>query len=245
MLSSIIIPARMDSSRFPGKPLAKLKDSTVLKQTVMRAASCRADRVVITSPDHQIGEYCARQGWCADTKPISFFPSSNDCINGTHRCAEVAARMHPEVQIIVNWQVDEPFIAIAAVDRMIASMYWRLDAQESGDPEPPVTTLAARMMSSKERKALDEDHNRVKVRLSLDGTAQTFTRAKLPGAHEHVGIYCYSRRALMALTTLKPTALADLESLEQMTWVDHGLSIQAYETGPAVAINSPEDLARV
>lgn len=228
MKSVVIIPARMDSKRFPGKPLADCGGVPLLQRTYDAAKQTQAVEVIVASPDKEICNYCRD----AD---IMWKPTRDDHPSGTHRCAEVAERMSKDIDIIVNWQVDEPLVDPRDVDRLI-------DLQPQTDC---IVTLVARI--DDEQTACDED---VVKTILLEyhhlPCCQWFSRAPMSGAWGHVGIYAFNRQTLLDVGQMLPNKLSQLESLEQLTWIEQGKIILAVSAANLPqAVNTPADLDKV
>jgi len=231
----------MDSNRFPGKPLAMAAGKPLLEWTWLQAKKTKADYVWITTPDREIGRFC-------QTKGILWRPSSKDCPTGTHRCAEfmdqLTGPMAPSIDVIVNWQVDSPLVNPLWVDKLIKFVRDRRDRDLVG-------TLVHQPGGSWGRiGGLDEDKNVVKVAISKGDTIHPkdqnrcywFSRASMFGSMAHIGIYCCNRFTLGDLGWLTPTRLSKVESLEQLAWIERGVSVFGIEVDEfSKSIDSPED----
>jgi 3-deoxy-manno-octulosonate cytidylyltransferase (CMP-KDO synthetase) len=228
-----IIPARFQSSRLPGKPLADLGGRPMIEHVYRRAAEARSvDAVVVATDDERIAAAVERFGGIARLTRSSH-PS------GTDRLAEVAADLSCE--IVVNVQGDEPLIEPGMIEEVVAPL--------GADPALEMATL---------RRAI-RDHaeymnpNLVKVVVSRSGDALYFSRAPIPHArggaltaYAHVGLYAYRRPFLLAYARLQPTPLELMESLEQLRALEHGFRIRTVETRyESVGVDTPEDLERV
>jgi 3-deoxy-manno-octulosonate cytidylyltransferase (CMP-KDO synthetase) len=228
-----VIPARYASTRFPGKPLARLGGKPMIQHVWERCAESAAfSRVVIATDDERIAD--AAQGFGAEVRL-----TSAQCASGTDRVAEVAKAM-PEVPSFVNVQGDEPLIApqaLAALCRQLA------------EPHVEMTTLV-RPLEDAERA----NPNVVKAVLSVRGTALYFSRADIPSARDpaahpkryaHLGLYGYRRETLLRLAALAPTPLEKAEGLEQLRALENGIaihcSVSAYR---GFGVDTPDDLAR-
>lgn len=218
----IVIPCRMDSKRFPGKPLARFSDGDILLQKVYnKAMLAGADRVVVTSPDAEIKDHCMASG-------IQHASTSTRPENGTQRCAELIREGWDETKIVVNWQVDEPFVEPGWIGRLVGAV---------GNPYS-IATLVAPLA----KREQIEDRNVTKVAVGDDGTCKWFSR-QLGAGCGHIGVYAYSRMALLDLVCLRPTKLAIAERLEQLTWLEHGFKIAAVQVDKMTrAINVPGDM---
>lgn len=230
-----IIPARYNSSRFPGKPLATIHGKSMIQRVVERAQAARAFDAVIVATDHEgIAHAAERAGALAKlTDP--------DIPNGTLRCH--AALTQWEIQndftprAIVNIQGDEPFVQPKALKQL---------CQLIDMPGAAVATLGHNVQDV-ERIT---DPNRVKVVVDLKGRALYFSRQPIPsgteGAILHQGIYAFTRGAFEAITLLHPTPLEKRESLEQLRWLEHGWRIHVGITeAPSPSVDTPGDIVTI
>lgn len=230
--ATAVIPARYASSRFPGKPLALLLGKPMVQHVVERCRESGAfGRVVVATDDARIADAVRAFGGEAEL-------TSPDCASGSDRVAEVMGRMAggPE-DIFVNVQGDEPTISPKALAALV---------QKCGEPGVQMATLV-RPLEQQER----DNPNVVKVVRAEDGAALYFSRHDIPyprvkvplARWAHLGIYAYRRSALSEISWLKPTALEETESLEQLRALGHGYRIHCVETAHAtVAVDRPEDV---
>jgi len=203
-----IIPARYDSTRFPGKPLAEIAGRPMIQHVYERA--CRAaslEELLVATDDQRI--YDAVRNFGGEAIMTSAYHPT-----GTDRIAEVAGRLSA-VDIIVNIQGDEPLIEPEAIDQVVTALQDDADAAMCSLMTPLADTTAAM------------DSNIVKVVCDLRGYAMYFSRAPIPGLpagvmpriapwKRHVGLYVYRRDFLLAFTRLRPSPLEKLERLEQL-----------------------------
>jgi 3-deoxy-manno-octulosonate cytidylyltransferase (CMP-KDO synthetase) len=226
-----VIPARWASTRFPGKPLAKLNGKPMVEHVYRRAIEARCfDSVVVATDDQRVVEAVrAFGGEVALTSP--------DCASGTDRAAEVV-RTLSRVDVIVNLQGDEPALPPAAL-RTVALAF--------EDPAVELCTLVRRLEPDER-----QNPNVVKVVLDQAGHALYFSRADIPferadaGAQRwaHVGLYGYRRDVLLKLAALPPTTLEKTEGLEQLRALGAGIRITCKPTGHrARGVDVPEDVA--
>ena len=232
--TAIVIPARYASTRFPGKPLAKLWGRPVLQHVYERAARATlSQRVIIATDDERIA--VAARGFGAEV-----ILTRADHASGTDRVAEVAAGLTQN--LIVNVQGDEPLVEPSAIDAAIEPLV--------ADPSIHMGTLCAPV---EEVEAL-ANPNVVKVVTSQQGFALYFSRLPIPfvrghgsaARYRHIGLYVYRREFLLRLSRLAPTPLEEAEKLEQLRAIEHGYRIRVV-TVPAASpgIDTPEDLARL
>lgn len=226
MKSLILIPARMAATRLPGKPLELINDEPLLLHTYRQAKKTKADSVMVVTPDREIEQICELTG-------MLWHPSSETAESGTARCAEVVYKISPdsEVDVIINWQVDEPLVEPADVDKMI----YRVRELRK------IQTLVAPLA--------DEDItniNVVKAAVTETDRAAWFSRKWAPGAMHHIGIYGYTVVVLLRLQNMPQTALAKEYSLEQLTWLENGVDIEIVRTAEApLGINTRDDLLKM
>jgi 3-deoxy-manno-octulosonate cytidylyltransferase (CMP-KDO synthetase) len=232
-----MIPARYDSSRFPGKPLALIAGRPMIQHVVERVRKARrVSRVIVATDDERIRAAVASFGGEA-------VMTRRDHRSGTERIAEVA--VHVPAEIYVNVQGDEPLISPGVIDAVVQEI--------SSDPGIQVATLCVPIVQPAEIM----DPNVVKVVTDFDGNALYFSRAPVPWVRDaagpvaarhfkHIGIYAYRRDALLEFPTLPPGELEHLEQLEQLRWLENGYRIRVAEceyTG--IAVDVPADIPRV
>ena len=169
-----------------------------------QAVLTRADTIVVTSESRVVGRYCKE-------KAYNFFPSSEKCRSGTHRCAEVAYRFNPAAKVgnVVCWPVTEPSLLPQDVDRMIA---------EHTDEVISTMTRPVPIASIPE---FVKDPSKVKLR-ALNKTQVDFTRCPLPMSQHHIGVYMFSLAGLIHFGAMELTKLSLMEQLEQLTWIQYG-----------------------
>lgn len=211
--SLIIIPARMGSGRLPGKPLITAGEKALVCWTYEQAEKVQNSTVVVATPDSEISQYCEVRG-------ILCFITNHEHPTGTHRCAEVANgswKIIPtDVDVIVNWQCDEPLVDPGDVEKMILS---------APNWIAPIRTLVSKRFPDEDPLRPDS----VKAVVSDTGRCLWFSRAPLAGALYHIGVYAYSLQALNAITLHQPTRLSLAERLEQLSWIERGHTIEAVE----------------
>jgi 3-deoxy-manno-octulosonate cytidylyltransferase (CMP-KDO synthetase) len=233
----VVIPARYDSVRFPGKPLASIAGRSMIARVYERAKKAeRVARVIVATDDERILSAMKEFGGEA-------IMTRRDHSSGTDRIAEVAA--HIPAAIYVNLQGDEPLIDPAAIDAIVGAM----QEDESIQIATPSTTI----------KQTSEimDPNVVKVVTDFDGNALYFSRAPIPWVRDraasvaarhakHMGLYAFRREALLDFATFPPGELERIEQLEQLRWLENGYRIRVVEMDyETVSVDVPADLARV
>jgi 3-deoxy-manno-octulosonate cytidylyltransferase (CMP-KDO synthetase) len=228
--AAAVIPARYQSTRFPGKPLALIKGKPMIQHVyegVSRAHRLR--RVVIATDDRRI--YDAAAGFGAEV-----IMTSAEHASGTERVAEAAAAL--EDDIIVNVQGDEPLVTGDIIDRLVAAL------------EGAAVPMASVMAKVSDLSAAADPHI-VKVVTDESGKALYFSRSPLPYSpqdffYQHIGLYAYRRPFLLALARMAPSRLERQEKLEQLRVLERGYIIKMIEVErPTLSVDTPEDIIKV
>jgi 3-deoxy-manno-octulosonate cytidylyltransferase (CMP-KDO synthetase) len=235
-----IIPARYASTRFPGKPLVDISGKTMIQRVYEQAKKCSsfADVVVATDDDRIFDHVLGFDGKAVMT--------SSEHQSGTDRCAEVASK-HPEYDIIINIQGDEPYIDPEQITKLAACF---------NDPGTQIATLVKKIHT------VEELHNANSPKVLINKLAEAiyFSRSPLPHIRgqepqnwlnyytyfKHIGIYGYRADVLQQITKLPVSSLEKAESLEQLRWIENGYKIKVAETElETVAVDTPEDLNKL
>lgn len=232
-----IIPARLGSTRFPGKVLADRTGWPLIRHVCAAASRARVlTRVVVATDDERVAS--AVRGFGGEAVMTSAAHTS-----GTSRLAEAAAAMGlPADSLVVNVQGDEPELDGSVIDAAVAA----LRAAPAG---VPMSTAAVPFAAGEDPR----DPNIVKVVVRVDGTAMYFSRSVIPfvrdagavdpvGPLRHVGLYAYRRAFLDTYAALAPTALERTEQLEQLRVLAHGHAIAVAVCGGRAhaGIDTPE-----
>jgi 3-deoxy-manno-octulosonate cytidylyltransferase (CMP-KDO synthetase) len=225
--ATAIIPARFNSTRFPGKMLVEIDGKTLIEHVyrqVQKATLVR--RTIIATDDLRIAE--TARGFGATVRM-----TRDDHRSGTDRLAEAAEDFPPDA-VIVNVQGDEPMMQPQDIDRAITAAL-RQDAE--------IVTLMTKL-----EPAGAADPNRVKVVTSREGMALYFSRSRIPSEGTcflHLGLYVYRAAFLRRFAKLEPTPLEKAERLEQLRALEHGYRIRVVEVETeSWGIDTPEDLER-
>ena len=245
MTFTVLIPARMASSRLPDKPLADLAGLPMVVRVAQRANESSASRVVVATDDERVLAACQSHG-------VEAVMTRSDHLSGSDRLAEACEILQLEDQeIVVNVQGDEPLIAPESIDAVAKLLATRDDCSMS--------TLAHAIDAVEE---FSSPHV-VKVVLDARDTALYFSRAPIawwrdgfsdgvhhlpsPAPLRHVGLYAYRVAFLRVFPQLTPAPLEMLESLEQLRalWHGHRIAVHVSEHAPGPGIDTPDDLARV
>lgn len=236
-----IIPARYASSRFPGKPLAKILGKPMIQWVYERAiGSRRLDQVIVATDDHRIYNTVRAFGGQVEM-------TSPKAANGTERVAEVARKLNSE--LIVNLQGDEPTIDPAMIDQLVDLLL--------ATPSAVVGTLVRKI----EQSADLMNPNIPKVVVDNDFHALYFSRSPIPFCrdemakekwltqadyYQHIGMYIYRRNFLLQLVTMPLSKLEQIEKLEQLRVLENGYKIKVAVTqGRSLGVDVPEDIQKV
>jgi 3-deoxy-manno-octulosonate cytidylyltransferase (CMP-KDO synthetase) len=231
----ILIPARMASSRLPGKPLADIAGEPMIVHVLRRAQAARLGPVVVATDSEAIAACVEKAGGRAAM-------TRSDHGSGSDRIFEAlpAADLSGRAGIIVNVQGDLPMLAPADIAAAIEPL---------ADPAVDIGTLAAEIEREQERL----DPNVVKVVGTPVGRrrlrALYFTRAPAPAGegplYHHIGLYAYRRAALARFVALPPSALEVRERLEQLRALEAGMRIDVtiVDSVP-LGVDTPADLER-
>lgn len=236
MSAVIIIPARMGSSRLPGKPLQMIAGRPLIEQT-WRAATRSCLPVLIATDDDEIAAIASDFG--AEVQ------MTGECANGTERCAQAVEKARIKADIIINWQGDSPLCDPAWCQALIEALE---DA-----PAAHVATPVQMMGSDQTRRwRADLDagfKGATSAAVGRMNRAVYFSKTLLPadpGPWMHVGIYAYRRFALENYGFVAGP-LEKAEGLEQLRWLEKGHFVRAVpvDADPIWEVNNPGDIAIV
>ena len=233
----VIIPARMASSRLPGKPLADIGGTPMVVHVLRRAEAAAVGPVVVATAEAEIAEAVGAAGGRA-------VATRADHASGSDRVFEALGAVDPEgaFDTVINLQGDLPAIEPAAIRAVLGPL---------SDRAVDIATLAAPIVEPDER----DDADVVKAVLALVpgatiGRALYFSRAAVPAGegplYHHIGVYGFRRSALAEYVALAPSALERREKLEQLRALEAGMRIDAalVDTVP-LGVDTPADLARI
>lgn len=237
----VLIPARYASTRFPGKPLAKIAGKEMILRVCGQVAATGYDLAVATD-DSRIYDTVNAAGYRA-------VMTRADHPSGTDRLAEAYAKIGGNYDVVVNVQGDEPFIRPEQINDIVEIF--------TKYPDTRLATLARPYPQDRSYEGL-EDPNMVKLIMGDDGRALYFSRSVIPylrgvdkkdwpARHQyysHIGIYAYTPSALAEIVRIPRGSLEIAESLEQLRWLQHGYEVRvAVSDFPTIGIDTPEDLA--
>lgn len=234
----VVIPARMEATRLPGKPLADIHGKPMIVHVWERAMSAEVGRVVVATDSDAVAQAIRAAGGEAQM-------TRADHQSGSDRAFEAISRVDPEqdADYVINLQGDLPTLEPSLVRECLAPFE---------DRDVAITTLAAEIKNDDERVA----PHVVKV-VASDVAARKpgvlralyFTRATAPAndgpLYHHIGIYGYRRSALERFVSLPPSPLEQREKLEQLRALEHGMRIDVtlVDTVP-LGVDTPADLER-
>ena len=243
---TVLIPARLASTRLPTKPLADIGGKPMIVRVAARAERSGAAQVVVAADAPEILAACAAHG-------VRAIPTRADHASGSDRLAEACATLGLDGEdVVVNVQGDEPLIEPGLIDAVAALL--------SNQSLAPMGTAAHAIESVEDFV----NPNVVKVLTDARGLALTFSRAPLPWWRDgfaggitalpaqpaplrHIGIYSYRAAFLRAFARLAPAPLEQCEALEQLRalWHGHRIAVHVTAQPPGPGVDTPEDLARV
>lgn len=230
--TTVVIPARYASTRFPGKVLAQLAGKPMIQHVFERASASKADICLIAADDQRVIDACKAFGATA-------IMTDPELPSGTDRIA--AALKGVEADVVINVQGDEPLLPTEAINSLIDRML------QSDSPE--MATIGVQGS----REELDNP-NKVKLVKSNSGKALYFSRSMIPflrtggvdmPVYLHWGIYAYRRDVLEKFVNMPAGNLENCEKLEQLRALENDIDIQVLITDlESVGVDTPEDLVR-
>lgn len=243
---TVIIPARLASTRLPRKPLADIAGLPMVVRVAQCACASRAGRIVVAADSEEIVDACRQHG----VESLATFP---DHATGTDRLAQAVAMLGLAAdEVVVNVQGDEPLIPPAVIDAVAALL--------ESSPDCAMATAAHPILDAAEFF----NPNVVKVVTDRRGRALYFSRAPIPwardafdtdrtmlpstlGARRHIGLYAYRAGFLTQFPRLPPDPLEELERLEQLRALAHGHRIAVLDLQDALppGVDTPADLEQV
>jgi 3-deoxy-manno-octulosonate cytidylyltransferase (CMP-KDO synthetase) len=228
-----VIPARFAATRFPGKLMQRIGDKTIIRMVYenVQAMGLFDDVLVVTDNDQIVEEINAIGG--------TVKKSSQEHPSGSDRIAE--AIMDMDVDIVVNVQGDEPFVDISPLEKLLIAI---------SEPDVVVASVMQKI-------GMDEDINNpnfVKVVCDKNNNALYFSRSPIPykrnlqsslPIYKHVGVYAFKKNILLEFTKWPMGVLEQTEMLEQLRYLENGVSIKMVETTTSsIGIDTPEDLEK-
>lgn len=255
MSYTVLIPARLSSTRLPGKPLADIAGLPMVVRVAQQAALAAASRCVVAADDASIVAACQQHG-------VHAILTRNDHPSGSDRLAEACEQLGLSGDdVVVNVQGDEPLIDPSLIDAVAQLLLARPEAS-MGTAAHPIDSLADY-----------RNPNVVKVVCDAQGLASYFSRAPIPFSRDHadeawwlpvkgaaaqaghagfaplrhIGIYSYKAGFLREFPRLPPAPTEAMEQLEQLRalWHGHRIAVHLTPHAPGAGVDTPEDLERV
>lgn len=222
-----IIPARYQSTRFPGKPIALIGDTPMIEWVYRQAKKAKSIQDVwIATDDERILEYCNKF-----TSNVVMTESTH--LNGTSRCSEALSKIPLKPDYVINIQGDEPFVNPKDINLLCRAII-----------DNEIATLASRLKEDQK-----DDFNAVKILVDNELNAVLFSRKHQENTpfkvFRHLGLYAFKTEVLNKIVTLSPSPNEKLESLEQLRWLDHGYNVKVEITDTeSISVDIPEDIHR-
>lgn len=242
---TILVPARLASTRLPDKPLADIAGLPMIVRVAQRAEQSSAAQVVVATDSARIADACSQHG-------VRAVLTRADHPSGSDRLAEACEHLGlAGDDLVVNVQGDEPLIEPALIDAVATLLRERPQASMSTAAHP-IESVADFI-----------NPNVVKVVLQADGLALYFSRAPIPWWRDgftqgiaalpqpaplrHVGIYGYRAGFLREFPRMPPAPVESCEALEQLRalWHGHRIAVHVSDSAPGAGVDTPEDLERV
>ncbi|MBU1013710.1 MAG: 3-deoxy-manno-octulosonate cytidylyltransferase [Bacteroidetes bacterium] len=240
-----IIPARYESSRFPGKPLAMILDKPMIQHVYENASkTVSLNELIVATDDLRIFE-------CVEKFGGKVVMTGKNHQSGSDRCSEVLKLLIAKKQyfdVVINIQGDEPFIKTVQLEMIIESF--------EEDSTAEISTLVKKIHQTNELF----NPNVVKAVVNHKGDALYFSRSPIPfmrdldqaqwishhSYYKHIGIYGFKTDVLQQITGLNKSGLEKSENLEQLRWLENGFKIKTkLTTIENIAIDQPEDLKKI
>lgn len=235
-----IIPARYQSTRFPGKVLVDIKGKSMVQRVYEQASkSTLLSNVVVATESEEVKTHVEAFGGVAVL-------TNNNHASGTDRCFEALTLQGESYDYVINIQGDEPFISPVQIDELANLL----------DGKVELATLIKKITTNSELF----NYGEVKAVFNKNMEALYFSRQPIPyernasemewlsqrDYYKHIGIYAYRADVLEKVSKLPVSNLEGAESLEQLRWLEHGLKIKlAYTEHESICIDTKEDLERV
>jgi 3-deoxy-manno-octulosonate cytidylyltransferase (CMP-KDO synthetase) len=242
---TVIVPARLASTRLPNKPLADIHGLPMVVRVAQRAALSHAAQVVVAADSIDIVRVCQAHG-------IRALLTRNDHPSGSDRLAEASAllQLGPN-DLVVNVQGDEPLINPTLINQVAALLEQRPSASmstaahEIHDLSEFTNSNVVKVVLDKEQLALY--FSRAPIPWWRDGFAQGIQSLPKPAPLRHIGIYAYRVGFLQSFPSMTPAPIEKGEALEQLRamWHGHKIAVHITPDAPGPGVDTPEDLEKV
>ena len=256
---ALIIPARYGSTRFPGKPLAKIAGQSMLGRVVDIAKKAKAAHpnihIAVATEDQRIAEHCAK----IDAPCIM---TSDQCPTGNDRVLDAVQKIDADIRFTIGLQGDAPFTPFTAIDKMITAYQ---NAPETTEVLTPVIRLRwAELDELRESKKITPFSGTTAI-INASGQALWFSKNIIPAirkedklrnsadefspVHQHLGLYGFRRDILEKFVAWPQGHYEELEGLEQLRLIENGVSIKTIKLDVPLGlvqagVDSPEDIVR-
>ncbi|MCW7537763.1 3-deoxy-manno-octulosonate cytidylyltransferase [Aquabacterium sp. A7-Y] len=245
MTFTVLVPARLASTRLPNKPLADLGGLPMVVRVAQQARKSRAERVVVAADDARTVEACKAQG-------IEVVLTRVDHATGSDRLAEACEQLGLDgADVVVNVQGDEPLIEPSLIDAC-AEVLGRCIGCVMSTAAHPIDDIAEFTSTNVVKVVCDASSralyfSRAPLPWWRDGYRDGVNALSAPAPLRHIGIYGYHAGFLRRFPSLSQSPLENVESLEQLRVLWHGERIAVHVTDirPGPGVDTPEDLARV
>jgi len=229
-----VIPARYQSSRLPGKPLKDIYGKPMIYWVAKQVEKSNLKEYYVATDDDRIFDACQKYS-------IPCVMTSTECINGTERVAELAAKI--KADYYVNIQGDEPCIEIDVINTFIESSqeFKQIDFIQAiskiTDTESAADKSIVKVATTKDNKILY--YSRLPIPYAIEGEAEATH-------YKSLGLYLYSKSFLHSYSLMGSAELENTEHIEQLRILENGISIYAVEVNDnGISVDTEEDLARI
>jgi 3-deoxy-manno-octulosonate cytidylyltransferase (CMP-KDO synthetase) len=247
MTYTVLIPARLASTRLPNKPLADIAGLPMIVRVAHQALKSMAAQVVVATDSAEVAAVCAAH-------KVAVVLTRSEHLSGSDRLAEAASLLAlPTDAIVVNVQGDEPLIDPALIDA-VASLLKTCPQADMGTAAHPIQNSAdfhnpnvVKVVTDAQSLALYFSRAPLPFWRDAGPGLQSAQRAVPPNALRHIGIYSYRAGFLKTFPLLAPAPMEQIESLEQLRalWHGHKIAVHVTHNPPGMGVDTPEDLARI
>ncbi|MEM8833529.1 MAG: manno-octulosonate cytidylyltransferase [Pseudomonadota bacterium] len=256
MKKTIIIPARYGSTRFPGKPLAKIAGKTMLSRVVdlakQAAEQTNIETIAVATEDEHIHQHAEELG-------VQAIMTSDDCQTGSDRVLEAIEKTDPSIEVVFGLQGDAPFTPVDAIVKMAEA----IKSDPSIEVVTPIVPLRWSELDRLREQKKITPFSGTTVTTDTDGKALWFSKNILPAirkeeklrgeefspVYQHIGLYGYKVETLKKFVSLPQGHYEKLEGLEQLRLLEnnipiHAVALELAEGLMQSGIDSPEDIER-
>jgi 3-deoxy-D-manno-octulosonate cytidylyltransferase len=233
-----IIPARYGSSRFKGKPLAKIDGVPMIKRTYIQAVKSKTiDAIVVATDDNRIFSFC-------ESENMSVILTSNNCLTGTDRVAEVAKhKNYSDYDFYINIQGDEPIIDPIVIDQLVSAYIKYGDNYIAYNLYKKIENISEVNSNSIIKVVVNEDNEL----MYMSRLAVPYSKSNLLPAYKmQVPAYGYTSTALDVFSKYSKTINEQFEDVELLRFIDLGYKLKMIETNAvSISVDFPEDVLKI